>query len=119
MEVSPEKSQMIKLLGQDLVRGKIIVDNTCLQVKNFKYLGCEIFYENKKAIQQKLAKSAQILGILNVKPTLVQVYNAFTLPILLHESEMWTLRKKGYNQLTTTEMKFLEEQLGTPLLTTK
>jgi len=34
-------------LGQDPARFKIIVDNRCLQkVKNFKYLGCEIFYEN-------------------------------------------------------------------------
>jgi hypothetical protein len=29
------------------------VDNT--QVKNFKYLGCEISYENEKDIKQKLA----------------------------------------------------------------
>jgi hypothetical protein len=48
------------------------VDNTCLQqVKNFKYLGCEISYENEKYIQQKLAKFAQTVGILKntFKPT--------------------------------------------------
>jgi hypothetical protein len=66
MKISPEKSEMMKLSGQDPVRCKIIVDNKCLQqVKNFKYLGCKISYENEKYIQQKLAKFAQILGILN------------------------------------------------------
>jgi len=41
--------------------------------KNVKYLWCEISYENEKYILQKLAKFAQILGILNntFKPTLV------------------------------------------------
>jgi deoxyribose-phosphate aldolase len=35
------------LLGQHPVRCKIIVDDKCLeQVQNFKYLACEISYEN-------------------------------------------------------------------------
>jgi len=33
--------------------------------KKFKYLGCEISYENEKDIRQKLAKFAKVLGILN------------------------------------------------------
>jgi hypothetical protein len=38
-------------LGQDQVRSKIVADNKCLQqVKNFKYLGCEISYEDGKDI---------------------------------------------------------------------
>jgi len=51
------------------------VDNKCLQqVKNFKFPSCEISSENEGDIQQKLAKFAQILGILNntYKPDLVQ-----------------------------------------------
>ena len=47
----------------------------CLQqVKNLKYLSCDIPYENEKAIQHKVAKFAQILVILNntFKQTLVQ-----------------------------------------------
>ena len=36
-------------LGQDPVRCKIVVNNKFLQHgKNFKYLGCEISYENEK-----------------------------------------------------------------------
>jgi len=61
------KSATIAFLGQFLVRGKTVVDNQCLQVQNFKYLSCEISYENEKAIQQKPAKFAKILGILNIK----------------------------------------------------
>jgi hypothetical protein len=57
MEISPEKSDMMAFFGPDPVRCNIILDNKCLQqVKNFKYLGCQIFYENEKDIQQKLVK---------------------------------------------------------------
>jgi hypothetical protein len=31
--------------------------------KEFKYLGCDISYENEKDIRQKLAKFSQMLGI--------------------------------------------------------
>jgi hypothetical protein len=71
--------------------------------KEFKYCGCEISYENDKDIQQRLAKCAQLLGILNFKQTLVQkfsrlkVYNAFVRSILLYGGEIWTLRKKAKN----------------------
>jgi len=47
MEISPEKCKKMAFLGQDPVTCKIFVENKCLQqVKNFKYLGCEISYEN-------------------------------------------------------------------------
>jgi hypothetical protein len=52
-------------LGQDPVRCKSVMDNKCLQVKNLQYPHYEISYETEKDIQQKLAKFAQILGILN------------------------------------------------------
>jgi hypothetical protein len=55
----------MQCLGQDQLRSKIIADNKCLQkVTNFIYLGREISYEDGKDIQQKLAKFAQMLGIL-------------------------------------------------------
>jgi hypothetical protein len=83
------------------------------KVKNFKYLDCEISYENEKDFQQK-AKFAQILGILNntFKPSLVQkslkikIYNTLALPTLLYGNEIWTLKQKDKNRLTSGEMKF-------------
>jgi hypothetical protein len=55
------------------------MDNKCLQqAKNFKYLGCKIYYENEENNEQKLEKKfAQILGIRNstYKPTLVQKFS--------------------------------------------
>ena len=78
------------------------MDNKCLQqVKNFKFLNCEISSENEGDIQQKLAKFAQKWGILSntSKPALVQkisrikVYNAPAVPILLYESENRTHKK--------------------------
>ena len=61
----------------------------------------------------KLAKFAQILGILNntsnqLGPNFsrMKVYNAPVLHIFLHGSETWTLRKKDKKRLTSIEMKF-------------
>jgi len=55
------------------------------QIKNFKYLSFEIFYENEKDIKQKLAKFAQILGNTNTfkanfvhKFSGIKVYNALS-----------------------------------------
>jgi hypothetical protein len=81
-------------LGQDQVRSKIIVDNKCLQqVKNFKYLGCEISYEDGKDIQQKLAKFVQMLGILkyHFKPILVHKFSRIKLynALVLSHSSIW------------------------------
>jgi len=102
MEISPQKSNTVAFLGKDAVRHKIIVNNKCLQqLKNFKYLGCEIPYGNGKDIQQKLAKFVQMLGIMNnaFKPNLaktfsrIKIYNASALPIILYGNEILTLRK--------------------------
>ena len=39
-------------LGQNPRRCKIVVDKQMLQVKNFRYLSCEIPYENNKDIKK-------------------------------------------------------------------
>jgi len=50
---TPEKSVTI-LLAQDPVRCKFIMVNKSLkQLKNFKYLGSEISYENEKYVQKE------------------------------------------------------------------
>ena len=74
IEISPEKSEIIAFSGQHSVRCKIVVDKCLQEVKNFKYLGCEISYKNEKFIQPQLVKFSEILGILNktFKPTLVR-----------------------------------------------
>jgi len=52
---------MVALLGQDPGSCKIFLGNKCLlkKIENYKYLGCEISYENGKSIQHKTAKFAQ------------------------------------------------------------
>jgi hypothetical protein len=128
MKISPEKCETMTFLGQDPVRCKIVVDNKWLQqVKNLKFLGCEISYENERDIEQKLAKFAQELEILNntFKPVLVQkisrikVYNAPALPFLLYGSENRTGKKKDEKRLTSIEIKIFRRTAGTPCLTTK
>jgi hypothetical protein len=81
------------------------MDTECLQqVKDFKYVGCEISYEKRKDLQHKLAKFALDTGNFKnfLKPICVQkssknyiAYNALAVPILLNERENWTLRQKN------------------------
>ena len=48
---------MTIFLAQDPVRCKIIMDNKYLkQLKNFKYLGSEISYENEKYVPRQTSK---------------------------------------------------------------
>lgn len=73
MEIS-EISQTVTFLGQHPVSCKIVVDKKCLQqVKNCKYLSCEIPMKIKR-YSTKIIKFAHTLGILNntIKPSLVQ-----------------------------------------------
>jgi len=114
----------MEFLGQDPVRCKIVAINKCLQQgKNFKYLGCEISYENGKDTQQKLSKFAQILGILHntFKPTLIQkfsvikVYNALAVPTRHMKAKFGPLEKMIKKKLLISiETKFFRRIAGTP-----
>ena len=61
-----------------------------------------------------------MMGVLTntFKPTFVQkflrtkVHIALAVPILLHESESWILRKNDKTKLTTVEMKFFRRTAG-------
>jgi hypothetical protein len=56
MEISPGKSETMAFLRQQPLSCVTVVDNNCLeQVRNFKYLNCEISYGKENDIQQKLS----------------------------------------------------------------
>jgi hypothetical protein len=75
------------------------------QVKNFKYLGCEISCENENETQHKLANFVPVLKILNdtFKPTFfhtfsrTQVNNALAVPIFYMEAKFRPLQKRIKN----------------------
>jgi hypothetical protein len=50
------------------------MDKECLQqVKDFKYVGCEIFYEKRKDMQYKQKNLPSTVGILTIfKPVWIQ-----------------------------------------------
>ena len=84
VEISPEICKTMVFVAQDPVTCKIVVDDSCLQVQNSKYLGSEISYEGEKRIQQKAAKFAQIQGIRNntinlLKPTGYVMHHQFNI----------------------------------------
>ena len=117
------------LLGQEPVRFKIALDkkyNKAQQVNNFKYLGCDNSCVNHKNNQQKLAKFAEILGILknNFKPTLVQKISRkkciihWLSPFFYMEAKFGPLEKRRKNNWHQLRLNF-SEQPGTSFLTTK
>ena len=60
MEISPEKRETLEFWGQDELWCKILAVNKRLQnVKNYKYLGCEISSENEKDIKWQSATFAE------------------------------------------------------------
>jgi adenine specific DNA methylase Mod len=44
--------------------------------------------------------------------SIIKVYNALALPILLYGSEIWTLRRKNKKQLTSIDMKYCIRTAG-------
>jgi hypothetical protein len=46
----------------------------------------------------------------------IKAYNALALPILLHDSKIWTLRKKDKKRLTSVEIIFFRRTAGHTLL---
>jgi hypothetical protein len=53
------------------------------------------------------------------KSSRIEVYSALALPLLLHGSEIWTLRQKNKKQLTSVEMEFFGRTAGYTLLDCK
>ena len=101
MDISPENSGTMTFLWQEAATWQIFADNKrLLQVKNLKYLSCDISYETEKDIQQKLSKFAQELGNINssFKPNFsqkfstIKVHNAMVLPIIGTAVAQWLRR---------------------------
>jgi len=93
-------------------------------IKKFKYLGCEIFYENDNDIQQ-VAKFTQIREVLTalLKPNSVQkfsrieVYNTLALPIFSMWKRNLDPQIKGQKSTDINREEFFsEEQQNTNFL---
>jgi hypothetical protein len=93
-------------------------------VNTFKYLGCNIAYQEQKDIHSKITKFLQILGLLNnalklylvQRSTRLKLYKTLALPTLLYGSEIWTIKQCDKNRLRIAEMKYLQRTAGYTLL---
>jgi len=97
------------------VRNKIVIDNKIIeQVHLFNYLG-NISYEVEMDIDSKLNNFLKITDILNnvfrpqktLKKTRLKLYNTLALPVLLYDSETWTIKSSDARRITATEMKYV------------
>jgi hypothetical protein len=100
--------------GQDPVRTKIVTDNKITeQVNSFNYLR-NISYKKELDTDNKLDNYLKITGIINnvfrpqktLKKTRIKLYNTLALPVLLHGSDIWTIKAKDATKITAAEMKY-------------
>ena len=107
--------------GRDPVRNKIVIDNKVIeQVNLFNYLGTMISYEGELDIDNKLNNFLKITGILNnvfrpqnpLKKTRIKLYNTLALPVLLYDSETWTIKASDARRITAAEMKYMRRTAG-------
>ena len=62
----------------------------------------------------------KITGILNnvfrtqktLKKTRIKLYNTLALPVLLYDSETWTINERDARRITAAEIKYMRRTLG-------
>jgi hypothetical protein len=76
------------------------------QVSNFNYLGCNVTYKCDEDLNDKLSKLQNICGE-NQERNKSKILQIMAVPVLLYDSETWTLRKRDWNRIQAAEMKYL------------
>ena len=74
-----------------------------------------ISYEKELDIDNKLHIYLKITGIVNnvfrpqkpLKETTIKLYNTVALPVLLYDSETWTIKARDARRITAAEMKYM------------
>lgn len=120
LTISPTKTKILAFQGKTQVRCKILInDNIVEQVRDFKYLGCEIGNTRELDQQRKLQNFNQICGtikrtLLNKtrKETILKFYKVLAVPSLLYGSECWTLTENQKHKIEVSEMRFLRSVAG-------
>jgi len=107
--------------GRDPVRTKIVIDNKIVEkVNSFNYLGNMTSYKKELDIDNKLHNYFKITGILNnvfrpqktLKKTRIKLHNTLALPVLLYDSETWTIKARDARRITAAEMKYMRRTAG-------
>ena len=79
-----------------------------------------ICYEKEMDIDNKLHNYFKITGIINdvfrpqknLKKTRLKLYNTLALPVLLYDSETWTIKARDAKRTTAAEMKYMRRTEG-------
>ena len=120
LTISVQKTKSMAFRGRDPVRTKIVVDNKIIeQVNSVNCLG-NISYGKELDIDNTLHNYLKITGILNnvfrpqknLKKTRIILYNTLALPVLLYDSETWTIKARDARRITAAEMKYMRRTAG-------
>ena len=79
-----------------------------------------ISYEKELDIDNKLHTYLKITGLLNnvfrpqktLKKSRLKLYYSLALPVLLYDSETWTIKARDARRITTAEMKYMRRTAG-------
>ncbi|KAJ4450851.1 hypothetical protein ANN_02282 [Periplaneta americana] len=120
LTISSTKTEILAFQGKTQIRCKVLIDDNIVeQVRDFKYLGCEIGNTRGLDQQRKLQNFNQICGsikrtLLNKtrKETILKFYKVLAVPSLLYGSECWTLPENQKHKIEVSEMRFLRSVAG-------
>ena len=122
---TPRKSMGFQ--GKEHMRTKIVINGKIIeQVRDFNYLGWNIFYCERKEVNNKLNKFQRMCGIIRRTlkgktqlSTKIKFYKVMAVSILMYDSENWSLNRSDKRKIEAAEMKFLRPTTGYTLLDKK
>jgi hypothetical protein len=121
------KTKTLAFQGKNHIICKLVIDNkTVEQVSSFKYLGFNVSYCRKEDTDIKLSKFLRICGTMRrtlrqktLQSTQLQFYKIIAVPMLIYESENWTINRTDKTKIESAEIKFLRSVAGYTLLDQK
>lgn len=120
LRLSRTKTKVMAWQGKYPIRAKIVIDNQPVeQVSNFKYLGCEISFNDNDEVKKKLHRFQYMCGTIRRtlkgkvrEDTQLKFYKTMAVPTLLYGSETWVDKTSYRNNIQSAEMRFLRSVKG-------
>ena len=99
------------------MRTKIVINGkTIEQVRDFNYLGFNISYCESKEVNNKVSKFQRICSTISRTlkgktqlSTQIKFYKVMAVPLLMYDSENWSLKRSDKRKIESGEMRFLEQ----------
>ena len=117
LKISMDKTKIMAFKGKHLVRSKIEIDGSILEVRQFNYLGCELSLDGEPDFDKKINIFQGICGTIRKQKktrtdTQMKFYKAVARPSLLNGSGTWVTTTRDLTGLEIAKMRFLRSVTG-------